>query len=197
MLIRDQFGYFHEIPDARFGRWGDHGLGGVVYDGLGNPVGAFPFLAALAPLAAKILPMVSSILPGLAPASPSAPPPSPAPSEPPPPAPIPPPLALPYPPPPSALPSQPQMVVIREPSAAVSPFPPSSPPFGPGRPLLVLRRRGRRRRRTPVRLKVERVTEQVSVPPRALPPPPLPPLATESNGGVNGWYPVGQFGSYF
>ena len=85
MLIRDQFGYFHEIPDARFGGWGNHGLGEVVYDGLGNPVGAFPFLAALAPLAAKILPMVSSILPGLAPASPSAPPPSPAPSEPPPP----------------------------------------------------------------------------------------------------------------
>ncbi len=121
MLIRDQFGYFHEIPDARFGGWGDHGLGGVVYDGLGNPVGAFPFLAALAPLAAKILPMVSSILPGLAPASSSAPPPSPAPSEPPPP--IPPPVALPYPPPPSALPSQPQMVVIREPSPAVTALP--------------------------------------------------------------------------
>ena len=50
----------------------------------------------------------------------------------------------------------------------VSPFPPAVPSLGPGRPFLVLRRRGRRRRRTPVRLNVERVTEQISVPPRVL-----------------------------
>jgi hypothetical protein len=56
----------------------------MVYDGLGNPIGAFPFLPAIAALAAKVLPVaaqalpmitkalpaVTSLLPGLIPPSP-------------------------------------------------------------------------------------------------------------------------------
>jgi hypothetical protein len=41
--------------------------GQVVYDGLGNPVGIFPILTALAPIAAKVLPgLAKKVLPGLA-----------------------------------------------------------------------------------------------------------------------------------
>jgi hypothetical protein len=190
MLIRDRFGYLRDIPEQRFGRWSNSGLGEVVYDGLGNPVGAFPFLAALAPLAAKILPMAANLLPMLAPSRPSSPPPA----SPPAPALLPPssyePIRS------AATPAPPQIIVVREPPSPGAPFPPPSS-LGPGqmRPLVVFRRRGLRRRRPRVRVKVERTTEQVSLPP----PPALspPPVASESSGGVNGWYPSARFGGYF
>jgi len=185
MLVRDQFGYFHDIPDQRFGGWSNPGFGEVVYDGLGNPLG-LPFIAALAPLAAKLLPMAASLLPMLAPSGSSSRPSSPAP-----PAPLPPPydpLRS------SAAPPPPQIIIIREPAPAAALSPPPSLLPVQGRPVVVFRRRGARRR--PVRVKVERVTEQVSVPPPRLAPP-LPPLATEASGGVNGWYPAPHFGSYF
>ncbi|HEU0178999.1 MAG TPA: hypothetical protein VFV58_32440 [Blastocatellia bacterium] len=82
MLIQDALtGYLHEIPDHHYGsymgeygqlyepQWGEYpqgygyspqyGAGQVVYDGLGNPVGMFPLLTALAPLAAKVLPKLA------------------------------------------------------------------------------------------------------------------------------------------
>jgi len=93
MLVTDPTtGYLHEVPGyAGWGGWGGYpappevgwyggsGLGAtdpygagygeghyqVAYDGFGNPVGAFPALAALAPLAAKFLPMALPALPGL------------------------------------------------------------------------------------------------------------------------------------
>lgn len=208
MLIRDQFGYFHDIPDERFGGWASPGLGEVVYDRLGNPLG-LPFLAALAPLAAKILPMVSSLLPMLAPSDHPSPPPSPAAAPPP---------VPPFPLSPSV--SPPQIIVIREPAPERPLFLPSTLPPVQARPQVVFRRRGARRRRTPVRVRLERLREQVSLPPPALPrflplateanggvreevslpPPAVPPflpLATEANGGVNGWYPAEHFGSYY
>lgn len=49
----------------------------MLYDGLGNPVGIFPFLAPLVakvlPLAAKALPFLSNLLPGASPAPPPPP----------------------------------------------------------------------------------------------------------------------------
>jgi len=45
-----------------------------------------------------------------------------------------------------------------------------------------------------MREKVERMTEQVSVPPSSVAP---SPVASESSGGVNGWYPSARFGGYF
>ena len=68
MLFRDQFGYFHDVPDERVG-WVSPGFGEVVYDGLGNPLG-FPLLSLL-PLAAQILP--SLLGPSGSPSSPPAP----------------------------------------------------------------------------------------------------------------------------
>jgi hypothetical protein len=184
MLFRDQFGYFHDVPDERFGGWASPGFGEVVYDGLGNPLG-FPALAALLPLAAKILPIASSLLPMLAPSgSPSSPPSPAAPSPPPPPVP-------PFPLSPSL--SPPQIIVVREPAPERSLFSPTLPAVQ-ARPPVVFRRRGARRRRRPVRVKIERLREQVSVPPPALPP---LPLATEASGGVNGWYPGEHFGNYY
>jgi hypothetical protein len=90
MLIQDQLtGRLHEIPDqlyrphlGEYGQlyepqWGDYSQGygyspqrvasQILYDGLGNPVGLFPLLTALAPLAAKVLPRLAQrFLPGLA-----------------------------------------------------------------------------------------------------------------------------------
>jgi hypothetical protein len=82
-------GRLHEIPDqfyrSRLGaygrryqpRWGEYQpqygyspqrvAGRVLYDGLGNPVGVFPLLTALAPLAAKVAPALAKrFLPKLA-----------------------------------------------------------------------------------------------------------------------------------
>ncbi len=180
MLIRDQFGYLRDIPDQRFSGWSNPRFGEVLYDGLGNPLG-LPFIAALAPLAAKILPIASSLLPMLAPSQPSAP----APASLPPPS---PPAPL-EPPPPPATP--PPTVVMRETTPPVTPFP--AP--GPARPMVIFRRRRvRRRRRPPMRVGVERVTEQITVPPSFVAP---SPMASESSGGVNGWYPAAPFGGYF
>jgi hypothetical protein len=117
------------------------------------------------------------------------------------------PQALPLPRPlPTAAAPPPQIIVIREPAPAI---PPSfMPPPAQTAPAAVLRPRRLRRRRAPVRLRVERVTEQMTVPPPAtvrLRPPLVtaepwrtapPPPATESSGGMSGWYPA-QFGSYF
>ena len=187
MILRDRFGYFHDMPD----QYGD-GLGEVVYDGFGNPLGALPFLAALAPLAAKaagaLLPMAASALPGLfsslaprrasAPAAPppvrsaQAPPPSPA----------------------AAVPAIPVRVAV-----PMSP-PVTAPGFAPtGTQQRIIFVHLVARRRPPARMRYERVTEQVTMPhPGALPvarPPvsfsPPPPLrgqvATESRGGLTGY----------
>jgi hypothetical protein len=67
MLVQDQMtGYVSEVPDhlygyeGYYGEYPDHvGESQMLYDGLGNPVGMFPALAALA---AKALPMASSII---------------------------------------------------------------------------------------------------------------------------------------
>src|SRR5262245_41120622 len=87
MLIQDSLtGRLHEIPDQLYrsylGEYGQpyeqryqqgyghsphYAAGQVVYDGLGNPVGIFPLLTALAPLAAKVLPHIAQkILPKVA-----------------------------------------------------------------------------------------------------------------------------------
>jgi len=95
MLIQDALtGYLHEIPDHHYGsylgeygqlyepQWGEYpqgygyspqyGAGQVVYDGLGNPVGMFPLLTALAPLAAKVLPKLAQrFLPAISQALPA------------------------------------------------------------------------------------------------------------------------------
>jgi len=77
MLIQDQLtGYVHEIPPrfAYGGHYGAYpgvppGFGEVqmVYDRLGNPVGAFPLIAALGakllPFALKALPAIKGLLP--------------------------------------------------------------------------------------------------------------------------------------
>src|SRR5438034_1228069 len=87
MIVRDQFGYLHEVPNLQFVGAGESPLGEAVYDGFGNPVGAFPALAAL-------LPMIPSALHGLF--STCSPPPPPS-SAPPPPPPLPPTPAAPAP----------------------------------------------------------------------------------------------------
>jgi hypothetical protein len=66
MLVQDQMtGYISEVPDHLYGYEGYYGeypdqIGEsqMLYDGLGNPVGLFPAIAALA---AKALPMVGNI----------------------------------------------------------------------------------------------------------------------------------------
>ena len=76
MLYQDSLtGMLHEVPDAQV-----YGLGlaedpysigesQVVYDGLGNPIGALPFLAAALPALSSALPaiggLVSKFLPGV------------------------------------------------------------------------------------------------------------------------------------
>ena len=56
MLIRDQLGYWRNVPDTAL-----YGVQHLGYDGLGNPVGC-PLLAALAPLASSVLPAIGSAL---------------------------------------------------------------------------------------------------------------------------------------
>jgi hypothetical protein len=180
MLFRDQFGYFHDVPDERVG-WVSPGFGEVLYDGLGNPLG-FPLLSLL-PLAAQILP--SLLGPSGSPSSPPAPA-----------APPPPPVASSSPPPvqlfaPSPSMSPPQIIVVREPAPGGGAFLPP-PQIAP---RVLFRRRGARRRRTPIRARVERFTEQVSVPPSALPEPVS--MATEASGEMNGWYSGPYFGGYY
>jgi len=180
MLFRDQFGYFHDVPDERVG-WVSPGFGEVVYNGLGNPLG-FPLLSLL-PLAAQILP--SLLGPSGSPSSPPAPA-----------APPPPPVASSSPPPvqlfaPSPSMSPPQIIVVREPAPERGAFLPP-PQIAP---RVLFRRRGARRRRTPIRARVERFTEQVSVPPSALPEPVS--IATEASGEMNGWYSGPYFGGYY
>lgn len=187
MLIQDQFGYFHNVPDERFGGWVSPGFG-EVYDRLGNPLG-FPALAALLPFAAKLLPMAANLLPMLAPSGPSAP----SPSAPPPGAGITPasPVA-PFQTTPSMAP--PQVIVIREPTSDGPMLSPSELPAAPPGRQVIFRRRRTRRHRAPVRVRFEQTREQVSLPPRALP---LLPLATESSGEVSGCYPAPHFGSHY
>jgi len=180
MLFRDQFGYFHDVTDERVG-WGSPGFGEVLYDGLGNPLG-FPLLSLL-PLAAQILP--SLLGPSGSPSSPpapAAPPPPPVASSPPPPVQL-------FAPSPSM--SPPQIIVLREPAPGRGAFLPQ-PQIAP---RVLFRRRGARRRRTPIRARVERFTEQVSVPPSALPEPVS--MATEASGEMNGWYSGPYFGGYY
>ena len=52
MLIRDQLGYVHQVPDPQ-----TYGFQHVGYDGLGNPVGLpiLPLLTSLAPMVGDIL----------------------------------------------------------------------------------------------------------------------------------------------
>lgn len=64
----DGWGVYGSLPRAS----GVHGLGAyhaapsqIVYDGLGNPVGILPFLAALKPLAAKLIPTLATKAGGL------------------------------------------------------------------------------------------------------------------------------------
>lgn len=188
MIIRDQFGYLHEVPKRQFVGLGESPRGVAVYDGFGSPVGAFPALAALIPAIASALPALFSRRSARS-RPPSAPPPAvplpvaPAPVAPPP---VTPPVFAPA----------PQVIVIREPAPAPSRF---FPPPGPAQPRIVYRRR-RLRRRVPVRL---RVREEVTAPPAAsvrLQPPlvsvsppapvpallPAPSVATESSGGMGG-----------
>lgn len=66
MLVQDQMtGYISEVPDHLYGYEGYYGEypdqvgeSQMLYDGLGNPVGLFPAIAALA---AKALPIAASI----------------------------------------------------------------------------------------------------------------------------------------
>ena len=71
MLVQDTLtGYVEEIPDNQF-----YAIDPIAYDGLGNPVGAFPFI----PLLLKALPMISSMINQAAPILQSALPQAPAP----------------------------------------------------------------------------------------------------------------------
>jgi hypothetical protein len=187
MIIQDQFGCFHDIPEQRLGDSRNLGYGDMLYDGLGNPLG-FPLLSLL-PLAAQILP---SLLPAPTPSgSPSS---RPAPT-------APPPLSVALPLPPSVPPSTPspsmsppQIIVMREPAPGREAFVPALPavPIGP---RVVFRRRGSRRRHRPIRARVERFTEQVSVPPSALPEPVS--IATDANGRMSGWYSAPYSSNYY
>jgi hypothetical protein len=202
MRIYDRFGYIHEVP-ARQSTGVAHPFNQaqVLYDGFGDPVG-FAFLAPFLPLIAKaagaLLPTVTSLLTSSS--RPTAPPPSASPQ----PASLPQAMPLPV-PPPSAPAPPPQFIVVREPAPAISP---SMPPSAQIVPTAILRPRRLRRRRSPVRLRVKRVTEQMSVAPPATaelrptsmtvePSPTAPPLpATGSASDLSGWHPV-HFGRYF
>jgi hypothetical protein len=202
MRVYDRFGYPHEVPDYQpIGRGHPFERAQLVYDGFGDPVG-FAFLAPFLPLIAKaagaLLPTVTSLLTS-SPRAAAAPPPSPSPQ------PAPPPQAMrPSGPLPSAAAPSPQIVVIREPAPAI---PPPMPPPGQIVSTTILRPRRLRRRRVPVRLRVARATDQMSVPsPSAVRMPPTSTTAeplpaepasspTETSSAMSGWYPV-HFGSY-
>ena len=133
-------------------------LNEVVYDGLGNPVGIAPILAALAPMAKSLIPSLLSMLPSLtggraptAPPTDAAPPPPPPspPPEPQPPAPAP---VEPEPPPPMRRVSQSEP---KEPPDDRGPMSPRDPGGlkPPARRMVVrvVRRPLRRRRRVVIR----------------------------------------------
>jgi len=204
MRVYDRFGYAHEVLGRQpIGRTHPFDQTQVVYNGFGDPVG-FAFLAPFLPLIAKaagaLLPTVAGLLTSSSTPKPaSAPPPRPAPVPPPQP------MAPPGPMPSGAAPS-PQFVVIREPAVAIPPSSISS--SSQIAPTVILRPRRLRRRRAPVRLRVDRVTEQMSVPPQTAvqlrptsmtaEPSPVEPVspAGESRVEVSGWYPV-RLGRYF
>jgi hypothetical protein len=197
MIIRDQFGYLHEVPNRQFVGVSESPLGESVYDGFGSPLGVAPFLAAL-------VPTIASALTGLFSRRSARPRPRSAP---------PPPLPPPFAPPPIAPPvvaPAPQVIVIREPCPVPSRFLPAPEPR---QRRIVYRRKRLHRRRVPVRLSVEPpLREQVSVRPSAAvrpqpsaapaiepvpsPTPPAPPTATESSGGMGGAFygPFSFFG---
>lgn len=157
MIFRDQFGHLRAIPDREvYGGYGappGFGEAQVVYDGFGNPLGAFPFLAALAPFAAKLLPAVTKILPGIL-----SPPTQPQPVAPPPASPMPPPAA-------TAPEPLPTITQVPMPTPLLPPsFAPSPMPRGGQQPIFIRRRR-RLRRRVPMRVRVERMREEVRMPP--------------------------------
>ena len=73
MLYQDRLGVLHEIPDSQVYGLGfaeypyGVGEGQIIYDGLGNPVGAWPFsniAKSIGGLVSKALPVVSSFIPG-------------------------------------------------------------------------------------------------------------------------------------
>jgi hypothetical protein len=72
MLIRDQLGYVHQVPDRP-----TYGFQQVGYDGLGNPVGLpiLPLLTSLAPMVGDILGNLFGKKGGEAPPPPPSPPP--------------------------------------------------------------------------------------------------------------------------
>lgn len=95
MLVRDPYsGYLHEVPDSYGHRLAqgpfeeapdlsEYEVGQTVYDGLGNPVGVFPFIPLIAkalpaiaktilPAIGKILPKAASVVSSLTPSSPPA-----------------------------------------------------------------------------------------------------------------------------
>lgn len=128
MLYQDRLtGYLHEIPDYAYGSYAapyGYGLGDVAYDGLGNPLGIGPLLAALPTIISAAAPLISEIIGGLTKKAPPPPPP-PAPPEYGPPGPTMPPASYaPCPPcPPCPMPFMPQR-------APMMPFPeePDYPP---------------------------------------------------------------------
>jgi hypothetical protein len=148
MLVRDPYsGYLHEVPEA-YGQplaqapfeeapdLSEYEVGQTVYDGLGNPVGIFPFIPliakALPAIAQTVLPAISKILPKAAASVVS----SLAPSRPP---------AVMAPPPPAnfAPPPMTPGPIARPPGAGPAPFVAPGPP-GP----VFMGRRPYRRRRT-------------------------------------------------
>ncbi len=71
MLYQDRLGVLHELPDNQVYGLGfagyPYGESQIVYDGLGNPVGAWPFsniAKSIGGLVSKALPAVSSFIPG-------------------------------------------------------------------------------------------------------------------------------------
>src|SRR6266852_8719249 len=80
MLVQDRLtGYLHEVPDYPYASYTapqGYGLGEVVNDGLGNPVGIGPLIAALPTIISAAAPLIADIIGGL---TKKAPPPPPAP----------------------------------------------------------------------------------------------------------------------
>jgi hypothetical protein len=123
MLVQDTLtGYVEEIPDNQF-----YAVDPVAYDGLGNPVGAFPLI----PLLLKALPMVSSLISEAGPILQSAVPQAPAPPMPamaPAPMPMPMPAAMPVGPPPEGYSPTPGP---QPESYPMSPYPQGTPSMEP------------------------------------------------------------------
>jgi hypothetical protein len=140
-----------------------------------------------------LLPAVTKILPGIL-----SPPtePQPVAPPPPPPSPMPPPAAT-APEPPPTITQVPMPTPLLPP-----PFAPSPMPRGGQQPIFIRRRR-RPRRRVPMRVRVERMREEVSMPPPARRPiapasadvsPPAPPLVDAPPAtGLTGYGRYGPF----